>query len=103
MGHRVTNTRNNISQCVTSLTNGPLQSSYARLVHDTASGTIQVRQPGVSKLSSITRLIQRLPNLNYILCIANFLSFDEEVFVYLNGLQRGMDGGDVSDEFEEGA
>ena len=79
--------RNNISQCVTSLQTGPLQSSYARLVHDTASGHIQVRQPGVSKLAAITRLIHRMQPIDYILCIANFLSFDEEVFVFLNGLR----------------
>jgi len=99
-------TRNNISQCVTSLQTGPLQSSYARLVHDTSMGHIQVRQPGVSKLSSITRLIQKLSSekpIDYILCIANFLSFDEEVFVYLNGLQEeynavDSDGGNDSAE-----
>eukprot|EP01083_Nonionella_stella_P209594 759630_1 len=84
------NTRNNISQCVTSLQTGPLQSSYARLVHDTSTGHIQVRQPGVSKLSSITRLIQNLSSIDYVLCIANFLSFDEELFVYLNGLKKDI-------------
>lgn len=90
------NLRNNISQLLTSLNTGPLQSSYARLVHDSSTGHIQVRQPGVSKLSSITRLIERLAStqsapIDSILCIANFLSFDEEIFVYLNGLQRETD------------
>jgi len=64
---------------------------------------IQVRQPGVSKLSSITRLIQKLASnkpIDYILCIANFLSFDEEVFVYLNGLKEDNDDNNAStDEY----